>query len=113
VVKFRPSALQALAILTVRCAYELTQLQAEEGRALYANADSVVLDGRSEPRYWRDCGIVYRLVARGKTDIHCLGAYRVGEKETIPYRYAAANNVVKGFKAERLERPVWHLRLIE
>ena len=110
--RFPPGPLQPLAMLTVRAAYELTQIQAQEAKAYYANSDSVVLMGQQQPTYWRDAGLAYRLVARGKTCIHALGAYRVGDKETIPYEHSAILDTCRELVARRVSKPDWHLHLM-
>jgi hypothetical protein len=109
--RYPPGPLQPLAILTVVAARELTQIQAQESAALYANADCVVVDGGDEPKYWKDYGIAYRLVARGKTEIRAMGAYSIGTKETIPFALAKQHDVILGHKPVMSGWPGWHERL--
>jgi len=79
-----PTNFESLSLLTIRVAYELTQIQAEEINAPYANADCVISE--NFPRFWQQLGIIYGIKGSGNTDILGIGAYRCGDKETVPYR---------------------------
>jgi hypothetical protein len=112
-----PTCFRNLAILTVRCAYELTQMQLTEAKAWYANADCVLLE-QPECAYWNSIGIEYRCKAHGPVEVYGLGQWKVGEEETIPYKwkksleqqgYTPCINPVK--TAFAFERPVYHEQL--
>jgi hypothetical protein len=56
-----------MAILTVRIAYEITQMQVNELRAWYSVADCVISESPTCP-YWDSLGIDYRTKAEGRTE---------------------------------------------
>lgn len=104
-----PTYFQSLAILSVRIAFELTQLQMLECQAWYANADCVVTECE-KCKLWQDMGIRYRTKAAGAADVRAIGTYKIGDYETEPYRVAKlrAIPVYHAREPELLERPVYH-----
>lgn len=79
-----PTNFRTLALLTVRCAYEITQLQRRELKAWYANADCVISEKPFCP-YWNSLGIAYRTKHKGKIETFGVGQWKVGEDSTKPY----------------------------
>lgn len=107
-----PGALQSLALLTVRCAYELTQVQDREADSWYSNADCVILEGNRTPRYWDDCGIEYSVKGRGRALIDAIGAYKIGEVSTIPYEWYQQHSVLRPSLPSELSWPGYHEQLL-
>jgi hypothetical protein len=112
-----PTCFRNLALLTVRCAYELTQQAREEVNAWYANADCILSETDQCP-YWNSCGVVYRAKAQGPVEIYGLGQWSVGDDSTIPYQWKKAREQ-KGYAAAinaptygyHIDRPVYHEQL--
>lgn len=77
-----PTWFRPLSILTVRIAYELTQIQAEAADVVYANADAITLEECETPELWEYMGIKFREKARGAAQINSVGSYRIGETES-------------------------------
>lgn len=81
-----------LGAAVVRTAYELCQLQAKVAGAVYANTDSIIVEGCEEPLIWSAAQLPYRLLARGPGDVQAIGKYQVGTqgqpyfKRTAYYR---------------------------
>lgn len=82
-----PFATAALAV--IRAVHELTALEANEDGACWAHTDAVILPGRGVPRVWARYGYRYREEARGAAHIIHASAYRVGNKQTLPYSQGA------------------------
>jgi hypothetical protein len=112
-----PTCFRNLALLTVRCAYELTQHAREEVNSWYANADCILAEKPTVP-YWNSCGVIYRSKAAGPVEIYGLGQWRVGDSSTIPYQWKKAleqqgyaptiNDPTMGY---HLERTPYHEQL--
>lgn len=103
-----PVAFHNLACLTIRVAYELTQMQARESPGLYANADSILTD--RPVKYWDDLGIDYSIKAQGKVNVCSLGVYRVGSEETKPFRHISERELYSYHEPLWLENPSLHLQ---
>lgn len=85
----KPGPMYNTAALVVRTLYEVCELEAESGEAVYANTDSVMLLGGQIPTVWPDLALGYRLEAAGEVEVRGIGSYRVGPKETGWYRLSA------------------------
>jgi len=77
-----PTWFRPLSMLTIRIAYELTQIQAEAADVVYANADAITLEEGETPELWEYMGIKFREKARGPAQINSVGSYRIGETES-------------------------------
>lgn len=88
-----PSWFNHLSLLTVRVAYELTQLQAREARTCYANADCVSCESSQAPHYWQDYGITYTQKGAGTLDAHAVGVWKCGGASTETYEYFERNHI--------------------
>lgn len=77
--------LQPLALLCIRLTWEVTQLQAQESHARYANADCVATERLDEPAYWRSLRLAYRLKASGPGQIRGICAWQIGPEHTQPW----------------------------
>ncbi len=105
-------ALQPLALLAVRCTYELTQVQSEISRAVYSNADAVVTTFDGEPDYWQSLGVIYRQKAAGASIIRRMGSYLIGDTMTALYPHDAQFKVMmKQQRPVRIEDPYIHASL--
>lgn len=82
----KPGCLRPLASLVVRTAYELACLASKEEKALYSNTDCVITANPYCPQIWGMYGLEVALKGAGKTEICCIGNYRVGQFPTKPYR---------------------------
>lgn len=102
-----PTCFQSLALLTVRCAYELTQLQAIESDCWYANADCVATHIK-QLTLWRDMGIVYRTKAQGECEIRGVGAWKIGGDHTIPYELMLQRNILSRVDGINLPDPYFN-----
>lgn len=124
-----PTQLQPLALLAVRCTYELCQIQSEPsgipgdtlpqvGRgSLYSNADCVVLQGQADgdvpaPAYWQSLGLEYRLKAQGPGRIHAIYARWIGDDDTAPRRAIGDRNIWIACQSKRLADPTLHLQVL-
>jgi hypothetical protein len=94
-----PTWFQPLSTLTVRIAYELTQIQANWQDCVYANADAVSVPAGERPEVWDFLGIQTAVKGEGTADIRAVGNYRIGglatktfTPETAP-RYTPATQV--------------------
>lgn len=105
-----PTWFQRLSLLTVRVAYELTQMQAMESETLYANADCVAVDDGQIPQYWSDYGIQYSSKGTGTLHALAVGMWKCGREYTLTYDYATSHgyNVISAKSAFRYPRPVYH-----
>lgn len=101
-------ALQPLALLAVRCTYEVCQIQAEISRAVYANADCVVTDSTLPMQYWDTLGIKYKMKAEGPAHLCDVASYKIGELQTRRYYRDAAARIRRQIKPTRLTDPWWH-----
>lgn len=125
-----PTQLQPLALLAVRCTYELCQIQSEpgnnlEGSALYpgkgsvySNADCVVLVnsgqddfGFPSPGYWDELKLDYRLKAEGPARIHAIYARWVGDDDTAPRRAIGDRSIWIPHQSNRVAEPTLHLQV--
>ena len=93
------AGLQAVAIMAVRCIYEVTQLQAESSDAIYSNADNVIQENPGVD-VWNTLGLKYVLQSTGPTFVNHVGAYKVGEYQTELFR--ADTRLVNATKARRI-----------
>ena len=77
-----PTWFTPLSMLTIRIAYELTQMQAEHCNAIYANADAITLQEGDTPELWDYMGIKFRGKAKGAAQINAIGSYKIGDTVT-------------------------------
>jgi hypothetical protein len=105
-----PTWFAALSLLTVRVAYELTQIQARESTTMYANADMVSCDAGTRPSYWDDWGIKSSSKGTGLLDVRAVGVWRCGEQSTDTYKYLdrCGYTCLSPKQAYRYPRPVYH-----
>lgn len=105
-----PTWFAKLSLLTVRVAYELTQMQAEQSNTVYANADCVACDTGREPEYWRDYGIQYACKGTGRLDARAIGVWQCGHDSTDTYKYFARTgiNCLSVRYGYKYLRPVFH-----
>ena len=103
------AGLQAVAIMAVRCIYEVTQLQAEKSSAIYSNADCVISTDRGVD-VWQSLGLQFRLVAEGPTAINSIGAYRVGERQTELFHLNS--RYIESKRARAIET-IWYDRILK
>jgi hypothetical protein len=68
--------------LIVRTLYEVCELEAEHQETVYANTDSVMIEGEAKPVVWPELGLGYRLEAEGEATVRGIGVYAIGEKRT-------------------------------
>ena len=106
-------ALLPLSLLTVRCTYELVQIQSEMSRAIYTQVDSVAVasdPGKALPRmsYWDQWNIKHRLKAEGVSIICDIGARAIGNDYTVPFFHAEKYKMRFYREAKRYENPYLH-----
>lgn len=108
-----PGMLLPLSLLTVRCTYELVQIQSEMSRAIYTQVDSVAVasdPGQRLPRmlYWDQWNIKHRLKAEGVSIICDIGARAIGNDYTVPFMHAEKYKMRFYREAKRYENPYLH-----
>lgn len=106
-----PTCFQSCALWTVRSAYEITQMQAKESRAFYANADCVASDCK-RVSYWDDLGLPYAIKGKGTLDLNGVGNYRIGNVSTKPYQKFGAKSLTVT-TPYLYDRPVYHLAIFQ
>lgn len=108
-----PSALQPLALLSVRSTYELTQIQSDLAESIYSNADCCTTETCSKMEYWDYCGVDYKLRARGPGEIRAVGAWNIGGTHTKTYEmYADADRWQPDLDPHRVDDTRWHKQML-
>jgi len=73
-------------LLIIRSAYELCQLASLQTDSVYSTIDSVVTESSLRPKVWEDLGLQVERKAGGLAVICRRGCWKVGPKETLPYK---------------------------
>ena len=103
-----PGPLMPLSLLTVRCVYEIVQIQSEMSRSIYSNIDCVVTEFPGPMRYWDECNIRYRMAAAGPAIIRRPGSRLVGEDVTEQFLADQEYNLYMHLEGKRYESPQLH-----
>lgn len=80
-----PGPFRTAGLAVARAVYELCWLQAEEGHAVYANTDSLILHREHRLAVWDAYGYAWREKAEGDADIRAMDTYKVGAYATVWY----------------------------